>query len=75
MTIQRAKLLFLVAGIYGLAVVVPLFFLEDKIGELDPPPITHAEFFYGFAWVTVAWQIVYLMMSRDPVSRQEFKHS
>ena len=67
MTIQRAKLLFLVAGIYGLAVVVPLFFLENKIGELDPPAISHPEFYYGFAWVTVAWQIVYLMMSRYPV--------
>jgi hypothetical protein len=67
MTLPRAKLLFLVAGIYGLAVVVPLFFLESKIGELDPPPISHAEFYYGFAWVTVAWQIVYLMMSRDPI--------
>jgi hypothetical protein len=67
MTIQRAKLLFLVAGIYGLAVVVPLFFLENKIGELEPPPISHPEFYYGFAWVTVAWQIVYLLMSRDPV--------
>ena len=67
MTIQRAKLLFLVAGIYGLAVLVPLFFLENKIGELDPPPISHSEFYYGFAWVTIAWQIVYLLMSRDPV--------
>lgn len=67
MTVQRAKLLFLCAGLYGLAVVVPLFFLENKIGELDPPPISHAEFYYGFVWVTVAWQIVYLMMSRNPV--------
>jgi hypothetical protein len=42
-----ARLVFLVAGIYGLIVLVPQFFLERKIGTDTPPPITHAEYFYG----------------------------
>src|SRR5262245_54462729 len=67
MTITFARRLFLVAGIYGMAVVAPLFFLEGLIGEHDPPAITHAEFYYGFVCTTFAWQIVYLMMSRDPL--------
>jgi hypothetical protein len=67
MTITFARRLFLAAGIYGLAVLTPLFFLEDVIGEYDPPAITHAEFYYGFVCTAFAWQIVYLMMSRDPL--------
>jgi hypothetical protein len=58
---------FLVAGIYGLLVLVPQFFLEAKIGRDTPPPITHLEYFYGFICVAVAWQILFLVLSRDPV--------
>lgn len=67
MTIKFARCLFLVAGIYGVAVVTPLFFLEKHLSEQYPPAITHPEWYYGFASVTLAWQIVYLMMWRDPL--------
>jgi hypothetical protein len=67
MTIKFARLLFLVAGIYGLLVILPLFFLENQIGEHDPPAINHPEFYYGFAFVALGWQVVYLMLSRDPL--------
>ena len=62
-----ARIVFLVAGIYGLIVLVPQFFLERRIGEDTPPPITHPEFFYGFICVAVAWQVLFLLLSRDPV--------
>ncbi len=62
-----AKRVFLLAGIYGLIVVVPLYFLEDRTGRDYPPPITHPEYYYGFAGVTAAWQILYLLISTDPV--------
>ena len=62
-----AKLVFLVAGIYGLIVMLPQYFLESKIGVDSPPPITHPEFYYGFIGVTVAWQIVFLVLSSDPI--------
>jgi hypothetical protein len=61
------KVVFRVAGIYGLIVLVPQFFLEQKIGVDTPPPITHPEFFYGFICVAVAWQVLFLILSRDPV--------
>jgi hypothetical protein len=67
MTIKFAQRLFLIAGIYGVAVVAPMFFLESQISQHDPPTITHPEFYYGFMCVTLAWQIVYLMLSRDPL--------
>ena len=61
-----AKYTFLVAGIYGLLALVPQYFLESKIGIDTPPAITHPEFFYGFVGVAIAFQLVFLVISRDP---------
>ena len=44
-----------------------MYFLERLIGEEYPPPITHPEFFYGFLGVAIAWQVVFVMIGRDPV--------
>ncbi len=39
-----AKIVFLVAGIWGLLVITPLYFMFDLIGRKDPPAITHPGF-------------------------------
>lgn len=62
-----ARYSFLVAGIYGILVLLPQYFLEDKIGTDTPPAITHPEFFYGFIGVALAFQLVFLVISKDPV--------
>jgi len=62
-----AKRVFLIAGVYGLLVLVPQYFMEERIGRDTPPPITHPEFFYGFVGTAVAFQIVFLLLSRDPL--------
>ena len=62
-----ARYTFLVAGIYGLLALVPQYFLEEKNGRDFPPSITHPEYYYGFVGVAIAWQIVFLILSRDPV--------
>jgi hypothetical protein len=62
-----ARRLFLISGIYGLLVLVPQFFLEDRFGRDYPPAITHPEHFYGFLGVAVAWQVAFLVIARDPV--------
>jgi hypothetical protein len=62
-----ARWVFLLAGIYGVLVVLPQFFLERRVGIDYPPPITHPEYFYGFAGVALAWQFAFLIISRDPV--------
>ncbi len=61
-----AKIVFLVAGIWGLLVITPLYFMFDVIGRKDPPPITHPGFFYGFVGLGLAWQIAFLFIGRDP---------
>ena len=67
-----AKYTFLIAGIYGLLVLVPQYFFEDKIGTDTPPAITHPEFFYGFIGVAIAFQLVFLVISRDPARYRLF---
>lgn len=62
-----ARLVFRIAGIYGLIALLPQYFLESKVGLDFPPAITHPEFFYGFLGVAIAWQIGFLIMARDPV--------
>jgi hypothetical protein len=62
-----ARCVFLIAGIYGLIVVTPLYFTEAKTGRDYPPPITHPEYYYGFVGITIAWQIAFLIISRDPL--------
>jgi hypothetical protein len=62
-----ARRLFLIAGIYGLIVLPPMYFMERSIGEREPPAITHPEFFYGFVGVATAWQVAFLIIALDPV--------
>ena len=62
-----ARWVFLCAGIYGLAVIVPLYFQEGRYGQDHPPALNHPEFYYGFLGVTLAWQIMFLLIGTDPV--------
>src|SRR5262249_30483990 len=62
-----AKTVFRIAGIWGLIILVPLYFVYDSIGRQYPPPITHPDFYYGFLAVTVAWQVAFLVIASDPV--------
>jgi len=62
-----AKVVFWVAGIWGVLVLAPLFFIFDSIGRNDPPPVTHPGFYYGFATVALAFQFVFMVIATDPV--------
>ena len=62
-----AKYVFYIAAIYGLLALAPQYFLESKNGRDFPPAITHAEYYYGFVGVALAFQIVFLIIARDPV--------
>jgi hypothetical protein len=61
-----ARWVFLLAGVSGILLVVPPFFLEKQTGEDYPPPITHPEYYYGFFGVTLAWQFLFLVIASDP---------
>ena len=62
-----AVVVFWVAGIWGVLVIAPLYFLFDVIGRQDPPAVTHPGFYYGFAGCALAWQIAFICIGRDPV--------
>jgi hypothetical protein len=61
-----AKIVFRIAGIWGLLVTTPLYFMFDLIGRHDPPRITHPGFFYGFAGLALSWQLAFLFIATDP---------
>jgi hypothetical protein len=62
-----AKVLFRIAGIWGVLVLTPLYFIFDLIGQKDPPPITHPGFYYGFVSVALTFQFVFFVIATDPV--------
>jgi hypothetical protein len=64
---RLAKIVFWIAGVWGVLIITPLYFMFDVIGRNDPPPITHPGFFYGFAGAALAWQIAFFFIARDPV--------
>jgi hypothetical protein len=62
-----ARWVFWIAGVYGLLILSPFYFMEKQIGVDQPPPITHPEFFYGFLGCALAFQVVFLIIGSDPV--------
>ena len=62
-----SKIVFIIAGIYGLLVLAPGYFLEARMGYDYPPPITHPEYYYGFVGLGLAWQVLFLILAKDPV--------
>ncbi len=62
-----AKIVFWAAGIWGVLIITPLYFVFDAIGRNDPPAITHPGFYYGFAGAALVWQITYMLIATDPV--------
>src|SRR5688500_11640960 len=57
-----ARYTFLIAGIYGLLVLVPQYFVEAS----GAVAIGRPEFFYGFLGVAAAFQLVFLLIGTDP---------
>lgn len=64
---KLARWVFIIAGIYGVVTVAPLYFMEQTISTQDPPQITHPMFFYGFVGVTLSWQLLFFAIAREPV--------
>jgi hypothetical protein len=66
MPMTFAKPVYLIAGIYGLIVLIPQYLLEEKNGRDFPSAITHPEYYYGFVGVGIAWQLAFLIIATDP---------
>ena len=61
-----AKVVFIGAGVWGVVLLTPMYFLADTIGRQHGSPITYPQFFYGFLSVTMAWQLAFLAIGFDP---------
>ena len=61
-----AKVVFGLAGVWGVLVFTPLYFLFDYIGRREPPALTHPQFYFGFVGLGLAWQAAFLVMAWDP---------
>jgi len=63
---RLAKIVFVGAGIWGVAVLTPLYWLVDITGRHYVPPVDYPQFFYGFFSVAMAWQIAFFIIGSDP---------
>ena len=61
-----AKITFYLAGIWGIAILTPMYFMTDLIARRQPPAITHLEFYFGFVGVALAWQLAFFVIGSDP---------
>ena len=61
-----AKIVFIAAGIWGLAVLPPFYWLVDITGRHYDEPTQYPQFFYGFMSITLAWQIAFLVIGSNP---------
>lgn len=67
-----AKVVFWIAGVWGVLTLVPLYFMLDLIGRQDPPAITHPQFYYGFVGVALIWQFAFFLTATDPARFRPF---
>ena len=66
-SVRFGRMVFLGAGIWGILLLTPLYFMFDLVGRRYPPGITHPDFYYGFVGVALAWQLAFLIIGGDPV--------
>lgn len=63
---RLSKVCFSVAGWWGIISLPPLLFTYNLVGKMNPPPLTHPEYYFGFLTIAFAWQIGFLVISADP---------
>ena len=57
---KLSKLIFLIAGTFGLFTTIPLVFAEKMMSVKQP------EFYYGFVFLDICLQVVYIIISTSP---------
>jgi hypothetical protein len=63
---RSARWVFLISGIYGVLVLAPQYFLEQRLSRDYPPAVTHPELYYGFVGTALAFQVLFLTIAADP---------
>ncbi len=62
-----ARIVFIGAGIWGIVVLTPLYWLIDLTGRRYGAPADYPHFFYGFLGVAFAWQLAFLVIGSNPI--------
>ena len=62
-----ARWTFLLAGIYGLLILGAGLLAEIPVGGRAQMLLEEPEFYYGFLGSALVWQLVFLLVSSDPV--------
>src|SRR5262245_6073749 len=62
-----ARIVFVTAGVWGVAVLTPFYWLVDITGRRYSPPVAYPHFFYGFVGVALVVQIAFLLFGGNPV--------
>jgi hypothetical protein len=65
--VRFAKFVFVGAGVWGIAVLTPFYWLVDVTGRRYAPPTEYPHFFYGFFAITMAWQFAFLVIGSNPI--------
>jgi hypothetical protein len=71
MTEKHARWLFRGAAMYGLILLLPLYFLEKRAAA-PAVLLDHPEYYYGFVGAAAAWQLVYWVIGSDPARYRAF---
>ncbi|MFZ1947880.1 MAG: hypothetical protein WAW06_10085 [bacterium] len=58
-----ARWVFRIAGMYGILVGAPMFFLEPRLA----PGAIHPVFFYAWVSLNLMWQVLFLVVSTHPI--------
>lgn len=62
-----ARIVFRVAGIWGIVLLTALYFMFDGGATPPPTPLTYVQSYFGFLGVTMAWQLGFLVIGSDPM--------
>jgi hypothetical protein len=64
--VRFARIVFVGAGVWGIVVLTPFYWLIDLTGRHYVPPTDYPQFFYGFFSIAMAWQIAFLVIGSSP---------
>ena len=61
-----ARIVFTLAGVWGVVVLTPLYWLFDISGRQYAAPTAYPHFFYGFISVAMVWQVAFFVIGSNP---------
>jgi hypothetical protein len=65
-SIRISRNIFRISGVYGILILAPQLFRERSF-DTAGIHLSHPEFFYGFFLVSLAFQVLFIIISTDPL--------